>query len=339
MDALTLQIITETLSKEIIKNQPSKNTFYSRDKHNVFRAHEVDDYGLNIFQLWKKLQKQIYKFNEEKLLLVVTDLSNYYDSIDIEQIKKVITGYIDGNEVLIDLLFKIVEDISWTPDYLPYSNKGLPTTNLEGIRLLAHSFLFEFDSILKGKTNNSFARWMDDVTIGVDSRVEAIETISAASDVLKSRGLALNIAKTHIYTHNEAKVHFQIDENKYLDSIDFQLEDKILRKQTIEVLYKNLKIHLKNTSPKYWDKITKRYITSFTKFRSTKILKLLLNLYVEFPSLRPNLIVYLEKLNYSYTRSLVVLDICKQTGIYDDISLFQICELVTNWEIEKSAKS
>jgi hypothetical protein len=103
---------------------------------------------------------------------------------------------------------------------LPYTGKGLPTSNLEAIRLLAHSFLFEIDDVLKQRTNNSFTRWMDDIVIGVDDRKEAIDIISSISDMLKSRGLALNLSKTAIYDSEQAYSHFQIEENKYLDTLD-----------------------------------------------------------------------------------------------------------------------
>ncbi|WP_018212693.1 hypothetical protein [Desulfitobacterium hafniense] len=82
-DALVFQVLVEKISENILDNQPSKNAFYSRDKHSISKPHEADDYNLNMRDLWKRLQKKIYNFNEEKDLIVVTDLSNYYDSIDI----------------------------------------------------------------------------------------------------------------------------------------------------------------------------------------------------------------------------------------------------------------
>lgn len=148
VDALVLQIITEELRPEIIKQQPSPNAFYSRDKHNLRRPHEIDQYGMHWRKLWKKLQKLIYKFRETKELIVVTDLTNYFDSIDMSTLRKMLTQFVENKEVLIDLLFHIIEKISWCPDYLPYTGRGLPTTNIEAIRLMGHSFLFELDSIL-----------------------------------------------------------------------------------------------------------------------------------------------------------------------------------------------
>ncbi len=153
-DALVLQVLVENVAEQIVKHQPSENAFYSRDKHSIHKPHEASEYGLNFRQQWKKLQKEIYRFNDEKKLLIVTDLSNYYDTININELKKVFLGYIETNEVLVDVLFRVIEEISWKPDYLPYSGRGLPTSNLEAIRLLAHSFLFEIDEVLKKKTKN-----------------------------------------------------------------------------------------------------------------------------------------------------------------------------------------
>ncbi|MRT93632.1 RNA-directed DNA polymerase [Ancylomarina sp. 16SWW S1-10-2] len=340
-DALILQVITENLNTEIISKMPSKNSFYSQDKHNMKYPHQVDkEYGVTWQKQWKELQKLIYKFKEDKELLIVTDLSNYYDSIDISVLRSQISNIVDGKEVLLDLLFKIIESISWTPDYLPYTGRGLPTSNLEGIRLLAHSFLFEFDAILKEKTNDSFTRWMDDVIIGVDSRKEAIETISSASDVLKSRGLALNLAKTAIFNAEEAEYHFQVNENLYLDSIDYKVKKRSKEYNALtSVLKRNLKNHLKNCKAKYAEKITKRYVTALSRLKSEKLLSDVPKLYDQIPGIRPNLLIYLSELGHKKKTSEAVLNIIKDLNVYDDISLFQVCRLVTDWEIKSNQES
>lgn len=334
-DALVFQVLVEKVSVKALENQPSKNAFYSRDKHSVYKPHDIDEYGLNWRQQWKKMQKKIYHFNDAKKLIVVTDLSNYYDSIDMNELRKVFTSYSKIDEVVIDLIFRIIKGISWLPDYLPYSFKGLPTTNIEGIRLLAHSFLFEIDEILKDNTNNNFARWMDDITFGVDSKKQAIETLSAISDMLKSRGLAINLGKTDIYTAKEGYYHFQIKENRYIDSIETKdIEDEKYN-GTCEELYKKFKAHLnlKDTKPKYWSKVAKRYITTHSKLKSDKILKNVTNIYIDYPDLRKFLLIYLENMGYSPQTSEIVLNIINKIDVFDDISLYQICYLVTRWEI------
>ncbi|WP_291964469.1 RNA-directed DNA polymerase [Maribacter sp.] len=333
-DALILQIITDKISPEILSNQPSKNSFYSRDKHFIKKPHEIDEYGFNWRKLWKKMQKKIFKFSDQKELIIVTDLSNYYDSIFIPELRKLITGYINNNEALLDILFGIIERNSWLPDYLPYTGRGLPTSNLEGIRLMAHSFLFEFDEIIKKKSNNSFTRWMDDVVVAVDTREEAVNVLSSSSDVLKSRGLALNLKKTSIYSAEEAEYHFLIDENKYLDSIDFDYHLEHGIKAISNELVKRFNKHLKsNQSAKYYEKISKRYITSFGKINSKRILKNVASLFNENPGIRQNLLFYLSTLGYSKRTSEVVLEIFDELKLHDDISLFNICRLITDWNI------
>lgn len=338
-DSLVLQVLVENVADNILENQPSKNAFYSRDRHNVSHPHTVEEYGFTWRQQWKKLQKKIYNFSEEKELIVVTDISNYYDSIDIDELRKVFTSYAKIDEVLIDLLFRLIEEISWKPDYLPYSGRGLPTTNIEGIRLLAHSFLFELDEVVKQKTNDSFTRWMDDIIIGVDTRKEAIETLSAVSDMLKSRGLALNLAKTNIYNDKKGYYHFQIEENRYIDRVEkTKPEDpdyKLINQQVV----RNFKKHFKDQGAKYWDKISKRYITTFGKMKSLKLLSELPSIYIEYPGLRTNLLVYLSQIGYRRTTSKCVLTILNGIDIFDDISLYQLCHLVTQWEIPITSNS
>ena len=318
LDALVLQVLVESLSPDILKRQSSKNVFYSRDKHRIKLPHEAwQDYWLTLKQQWQELQKKIYKFNEDKELLIVTDLSNYNDN----------------SEVLIDLLFRIVEEISWRPDYLPYTNKGLPTSNLEAIRLLAHSFLYEIDEVTKVRSGDCFTRWMDDITIGVDTKKEAIELLSAISDMLKSRGLALNLAKTKIYNSDEAKFNFLIDENVYLDGlISLEKKDKNYNKITSEMARK-FKALLKDTSPKSWDKVAKRYVSSFARFKSDKLLSKVASCYMDHPSLRPMLLYYLQSLGYKKRTSETVKTILDNLDVFDDVSLIQVCQLLTAWEI------
>lgn len=339
IDALVLQVLVENVAEKILANQPSENAYYSRAKHNVSLPHATDEYGLTWRQQWKQLQKKIYKFNEEKELIVVTDLSNYYDSIDIEELRKVFTSYSKIDEVLIDLLFRIIEEISWKPDYLPYSKRGLPTTNIEGVRLLAHSFLFEIDEVLKQKTENCFTRWMDDIVFGINSKKEAIETISSVSDMLKSRGLALNLAKTNIYSDDIGRYHFQIDANRYIDSIEKTKKADPNYKQVCSEVHKKFKAHFKDTGSKYWDKIAKRYITTYSKLNSKLLLNILSDIYITYPGLRGNLLMYLSKIGYSTKSSAIVLDITDKMDIFDDISLYQICFLVTEWEIPVNDQS
>lgn len=338
-DALILQVLVESVAEQIIAKQPSENAFYSRDKHNVKKPHEGMEYGVPFKEQWKQLQKTIYKFTEDKKLLVVTDLANYYDSISLPELRKVFLSHVKTNEVIVDLLFQIIEGISWTPDYLPYSGKGLPTAHIEAIRLLAHSFLFEIDEVLKKKTKESFARWMDDITIGVDSRKEAVSIISAISDMLKSRGLALNLSKTAILDTKAAEHDFLISKNLELDNYANITPESDPKKKIEKHLMLRFKEHFEDLAPKHWDKVAKRYITAFSRLKSRKLLSKLPVIYIDHPELRPNLLFYLASLGYSKTTGAAVLKILSELSVFDDISVVQIVNLLTNWEIPTSPKA
>ncbi|MEM6845108.1 MAG: RNA-directed DNA polymerase [Bacteroidota bacterium] len=334
-DALVLQVLTEALSVKVLKKQPSRNAFYSRDRHNMRHLHEIDEYGLDVKTQWKKMQRSIYNFSESKELLVVTDLSNYYDSIDLIELRSIVAQLSEANEVVIDLLFSIIEEISWRPDYLPYRARGLPTSNLEAIRLLAHSFLFELDELIRKKSDNCFARWMDDITIGVNSKREAVETISSVSDVLKSRSLAINLSKTDIYDHEKANFNFLIEINRELDK--FQDPDVYgyyyagCGADFIRLFNEHLE--KRDHRAKYWEKVLKRFITIFATYRSHYLVDFIKDLYIEFPSVRTNLLYYLRKIGYNDKVAVLIIEILDDIALYDDVSLFQICELVTFWEV------
>lgn len=336
IDALVLQVLTESVVKQVLDRQPSDKAFYSRAKHTVAKPHEVTEYGQTLRQMWIKLQKTIYKFSKGKKLMISTDLSNYYDSIDMRELKKVLTSYLKPHsEVVIDLLFGIIENISWHPDYLPYSGRGLPTSNLEAIRLLAHSFLFEVDEVLKKKTKNCFTRWMDDIVVGVDSKKEAREVISSISDMLKSRGLALNLAKTNIYDKRDFTFHFQTVQNNYLSDIATrEPKTKVARKRIgIELRKKFAEHNTQNRDAKAWDKVAKRYITQFGRLKLENALGYICNLYISCPVLRPNILIYLSNLGYMDKTAKQVLKILTSIDIFDDISLYQLCNLVVEWEV------
>jgi hypothetical protein len=336
VDALVVQLLVESVSEKILQKQPSQNAFYSRDKHNVKKPHEAVEYGLSFRQQWKKLQKKIYQFNEDKELIVVTDLSNYYDSIDLDELRKVFVSQAEVSEVVVDLLFRVIQGVAWSPDYLPNSRRGLPIANIEAMRLLAHSFLFEIDAVLKKKSGHSFARWMDDITVGVDSKKEAVALLSAISDMLKSRGLALNLSKTAILDTDAAKYNFQIDENLYLDSLESIVAGTDQAVAAEKLLRKNFKWHFKDQRPKHWDKVAKRYVTAFGRLKSKNLLDHIGRLYLSHPVLRPNFIIYLSTLGFSIRAAKVVLEVLKKLDVFDDVSLFQISNLVVCWEIPRT---
>lgn len=113
----------------------------------------------------------------------------------------------------------------WQPDYMPRVQIGLPQVDLDGARLLAHTFLFEIDRLLVSKTQLEYARFMDHMAIGADNIVEAREIIRDLDLALQTRQLRLNSGKTKILSSVEAHHYYRINENIALDKLEARLND------------------------------------------------------------------------------------------------------------------
>lgn len=326
-DTLVLQTLIESFGKNLLQSAPSQQAYYSRDKNPAIKLpHETSSLYDNWFFQWKLYQKQVLHFTATKKYIIVTDLSNYYDSIRLRELRRVISGYVKCDEVFLDLIFDMIENLSWKPDYLPGQSIGIPVINLEAIRLLAHTFLFEIDTILKNRVKDNFVRWMDDIIIGVDDIDDAKYTLQCMSDVLKSRGLSLNMAKTRIFTSEEARRHFLFDENIKLNVFERSMP-------TENEFLKFFRYHWKNNkSYRYFDKVLKRFLTIAGKYKFTGLLRYLPEIFENYADVRSNIRSYLYKLGYN-KKTANALRLLLKIKRYDDITLFLLVALITDWNI------
>lgn len=336
-DALVFQTITEHLAPLVKAATPTDKAYYSRDKHQVKLPHEFQTSSpAPWFVLWPRFQKDIMKFSGEHDYLVVTDVTNYFDNIGLRELRHIVSSRIKADEVILDLLFNIIEQLSWVPDYLPTSLKGLPTINLEAFRLLPHMMLFEVDEVLDTQTAGSFVRWMDDMDFGVDSIDRAHTVLGSINDVLKSRGLALNLGKTIIYTSSEAKKHFLFDQNQYLDEFQKKKPSAAGFAKNKKEFLKKFREHLKRSDLRNWDRVTKRFFTVAGKHSISDLRRYCAALFQEQPGIRPNILYYLSLLGYSQATANAILRIVRDTQRYDDVMLFQFVRLVTEMEVPRT---
>ena len=204
-DALLLDCLANYLLPLLGKVQPSKKAYFSR---NQGQPPDLADFEGNLgypwWILWPKVQEEIFGFTRKHPFIVTADVASFYDTVDFSQLRNYVASLISVSEGLLDFLFFLLERFVWRPDYLPYPGRGLPQANLDGPRLLAHSFLFEVDRHLQKETGGDFVRWMDDIDFGCESRAKAKTILQALDDLLLSRGLHLNSSKCEILTAQEA---------------------------------------------------------------------------------------------------------------------------------------
>jgi hypothetical protein len=336
-DALIFQLLADVLYDSIIKAQPSKGAFYARDRHNLALPHEHRDaVSYPWFLLWPKFQEEIWKFGKSHKFLVTTDLANYFDNIGLRELRHVISAIAKTKEVYLDLLFSLIEDLSWTPDYLPTSHKGLPVINIEAPRLLAHALLFEVDYVLKRRTKNNFVRWMDDINFGVDSLPEANLILGEINDVLKSRGLALNIGKTDVMPNKDAEHHFLFKENLRLSKIQERakkLKSLVAKQKLARKVANELSHHLRKCTARNKDKLTKRYLTLLSILEIPLGLIEIRDLFSKQPALRNNVLSYLARMPFRKSVARTFVDLLDKNEAYDDATRFAFVEAILNWKI------
>lgn len=225
-DALILQTLSDALWAEIKLKAPTKKSFYSPGDHQfskMIKGH-TSEYGP--INAWLAFQETIFGFAKSKKYIVVTDIANYYDSISYDHLRNILADLSPAREHALDLLIYTLSWMLWQPDYMPRVPVGLPQSNLDAPRLLAHSFLFEIDEFLSNIKGVDFARYMDDMDVGVDSVAEARSVLRDLDLSLQTRQIRLNSGKTKILTESEATAHFKIRENLLLDKLSERIDKK-----------------------------------------------------------------------------------------------------------------
>lgn len=219
-DALVLQVLADSLWVELKKAAPSDKSFYAPKDHafsNMKKGLE-DEYG-PIAQ-WIKFQKEILGFSKRYKFIIVTDIANYYDWIRYSGLRSVLSDLVAAKEVVLDILLFVLKAMIWRPDYMQNDDLGLPQCDFDAPRMLAHAFLFEIDGLLRDYPGVEFARYMDDIDIGVDSLAEAKRVLRDLDLTLQSRHIRLNSGKTKILTAAHALEHFCVSQNDTLDKIE-----------------------------------------------------------------------------------------------------------------------
>ncbi len=196
--------------------------------------------------------------------------------------------------------------------------------------------LFEIDEVINSGSHGNFVRWMDDINIGVDSKDDAYSLLGDVNEVLKSRGLALNLSKTKIYSSDEAKIHFMFDENTYLDEVNKLKPSAPDFRQKKKEFVNRFRLHLKNSQLRNWDKVTKRYFNIAGKLRILELRKYTYNIFLNYPSVRGNIMHYFSRLGFSKTTSKIIAELIHNIKRYDDVTLYDFCRLITDMEIPRT---
>lgn len=340
-DCVVLQCIVEHLLPLALARQPSPNSFFSRS-HGFSKPEWKFEKDYIWFKRWAKFSKLRLSFTSTHSYICTTDIANYFDNIDYTHLRNIISTLDNTDEVTLDILFAILDKISWRPDYLPPPGVGLPQVNFDAPRLLSHVYLYEVDEFLKSATNHCFVRWVDDMTFAVPDIAAGKRTLRDLDQLLLTRGLRLNAGKTAILSSNQARKFFQSAENSYLDKSKDKLQEPSLSMKKKESLLADCekRFDLFCTKPPYGhsEKIVKRYIGIFSEHRRDHAIKFCCHNLTPGPGLRDAIFRYFIAIGPNNAIFLALRNYVLGENALDDSSLLQIARILTDWKVDPGSK-
>lgn len=300
-DALVLQALSDSIYGKVKSAAPSPKAFFEQKETPFSKSSgklgEDDIYMYGPMASWIKFQKEVLGFSSFRRYIISTDIANFYDFIGHRHLRNIIASICnDVNEFTLDALIYSVTSLIWHPEYMPRAEIALPQMDSDAPRVLAHAFLYEADAFLTTR-DCDFARFMDDIDIGVDDIATAKAILRDLDITLKSRGVRLNSGKTHILDRDEASAYFCSKENRVLNIVASHSNNKIHKNR----LYFNiLRAHFikKYRKDKFSfgqeEKILKRYINLFSQQKLQIPHKIIMDILKNRPGVRQNIFSHLS---------------------------------------------
>lgn len=331
-DALVLQTLSDALWLELREKAPSKNAFYAPNDNRFSRMVQGQTSEYGPLGPWLAFQRTILGFAKDRKYILVTDISNYYDGISYEHLRNILAGFAVAKEHLLDLLIYALSHMLWQPDYMPRVQVGLPQINLDAPRLLAHCFLFEIDKVLVSSQNADFARYMDDIDVGVDTVADAKRILRDLDLSMQTRQIRLNSGKTTILTQAEASKHFRIRENAFLNRLQRSITGTLKKHGRIDrerrFLMNAIRVGLRRGyfEGGMGEKILKRCINYARQYGAEIDLSDFLGLLIRCPGCRADLLKWWEHSSRPERGLPRIRDFVTSNEIVDDHALVAVAE-------------
>lgn len=292
---------------------------------------------------WPKYQKKIKSLkNEGYNVLVVTDISAYFENIDHGILKEIILQN-NIDKKLVDLLFFMLETWTHRPEYCANLYRGIPqTTNQDCSSFLSNIFLYGHDEVIDQLPNCKYIRWIDDMNIAVNTEIEGKMVLKRISETLRNLYLFPNTGKTEILVGEDIDRHFYFEQNDYLNNFEEKIKIIVKNGESLKNLENELiekyKLFLEENKEGLWFKVLKRYYTVFTRIRSTYLVQDVIKHLEKYPTLDEKICSYLFALDYSDDILNKVINYIKSPeNLYESVEI-QLLELLLNMRVPKDKK-
>src|SRR5712692_4822441 len=190
--------------------------------------------------------------------LVIADITNFFDSVLHSQVANAFRHFPVPSR-MIGLLFFLLERLAIRADYSDSPGIGLPVDSFDCSRTIANLVLFSHDlRMVEIVGRDAYVRWMDDQVIGVKSRAEGLQVLASLGKSLTSLYLTPNAKKSSVLSLPDARVHFHLDTNGSLDTLEKRIVGRLAPRRTlVRELSRVWRVALQHQGKGEWSKVQK----------------------------------------------------------------------------------
>jgi hypothetical protein len=184
-------------------------------------SHRYDPNGNSLRSLfkpyvesWKNFTGGVRASLNDGTVLVTTDVSNYYEHIEIARLEGTFRQLLpelsipaDEKSHLREVLDRLFE---WMSRWAFSTVRGLPQ-NRDASSFLANIYMIPVDRALVA-TGNAYFRYMDDIKIVCPDVLSARRALKTLIIALRERGLSVNARKTDILSANDEHISEHLSE-------------------------------------------------------------------------------------------------------------------------------
>lgn len=301
----------------------------------------VGTYETDFFALWLGRQGAVATIAQNWPYIVESDIANFFPTIDQGAVAELLLGNTAMSRDLVRLVSHLLRLVLPATLYSAVSTKGLPQENLDASRTIAHCLLFQVDQEFDSEGREGrYARYMDDVLVGVENPNEGYHVVGRLQKVLHHLGLYPNSSKTRVTSARTFLSDMMIEQNAALDQIDAALkahqEGELhaishLDPDITESMRNLLATHLAVASterPRNWDRVLRRLYTAYRIARDDSLLSGVVSHLREYPEGARNFLEYVRAfpINPETVAELAAI-IAETRTLYEDITLL-VCETV-----------
>jgi len=267
-DRIVLFAITMLIAPKLDSKLPK--TVYSYrlkeefDKRSLFKDLEILKFPflkrktiyqqIDIVEPWygqwpKFIEKAVYAFeNEGYKFLTVSDISAYFENINLRILRDNLLKYLPKEQKIINLLYSLLEYWTWPTIHGLSIERGIPQGN-DVSSFIGNIYLLPLDEefIKFGRKNDiQYFRYMDDVKIFSKEENIAREVIFVMNNILRKLHLNIQGAKTIILEGDE--IRNELIDNR-LDEVNDVIKD----------IQKKLKSITNDKRQEYIDRLKEQY--------------------------------------------------------------------------------